>query len=73
MRLLMTVSILAVGMVGYGFGIAGSRQLGLSILLLVAWSLAIVLIIDIDRPQYGKVRLSPAPLEWTLQGFGPKP
>ncbi len=73
LRLLMTVSILAVGAVGYGFGVAGSRQFGLSVLLLAAWSLAIVLIIDIDRPQFGKVRVSPAPLEWTLQGFGPKP
>jgi len=71
MRLLMTVSILTVGVVGYGFGIAGSRQLGLSLLLLAAWALAIILIIDIDRPQYGKVRVSPAALEWTLQGFGP--
>jgi len=30
-----------------------------------------VLIIDIDRPQSGEVRIDPAPLVWTLQGFGP--
>lgn len=71
LRLLLTVSIFAVGAVGYGFGLVGSRQPGLSILLLGAWTLAIVLIIDIDRPQTGEVRIDPAPLVWTLQGFGP--
>jgi hypothetical protein len=71
LRLLMTVSILAVGAVGYGFGLVGSRQIGLSLLLLGAWAMAIILIVDIDRPQSGEVRIDPAPLVWTLQGFGP--
>lgn len=71
LRLLMVVSLVAVGSVGYGFGLVGSRQFGLSILLLVAWSMAIVLIIDIDRPQSGEVRIDASPLVWTLQGFGP--
>jgi hypothetical protein len=71
LRLLLTVSIFAVGAVGYGFGLVGTRQPGLSILLLGAWTLAIVLIIDVDRPQAGQVRVSPEPLVWTLQGFGP--
>ena len=70
-RLLVTVSVLAVGAVGYGFGLAGSRQFALSVLLLGTWTLAIALIIDIDRPQSGGVRIDPAPLVWTLQGFGP--
>ena len=71
LRLLLTVSVFAVGAVGYGFGLVDSRQPGLSVLLLGVWTLAIVLIIDIDRPQSGQVRISPAPLVWTLQGFGP--
>lgn len=71
LRLLLTVSIFAVGAVGYGFGLVGGRQPGLSILLLGAWTLAIVLIIDIDRPQSGQIRVSADPLVWTLQGFGP--
>lgn len=71
LRLLMTVSIFAVGAVGYGFGLVGSRQPVLSVLLLGVWTLAIVLIIDIDRPQTGEVRVDPSPLVWTLQGFGP--
>lgn len=71
LRLLLTVSLFAVGAVGYGFGLVGSRQPTLSILLLGVWTLAIVLILDIDRPQTGEVRIDPAPLVWTLQGFGP--
>jgi len=71
LRLLLTVSIFAVGAVGYGFGLVGSRQPGLSVMLLGVWTLAIVLIIDIDRPQSGEVRIDPAPLVWTLQGFSP--
>jgi hypothetical protein len=71
LRLLLTVSIFAVGAVGYGFGLVGSRQPALSVLLLGVWTLAIVLIIDIDQPQSGQVRINPAPLVWTLQGFGP--
>lgn len=71
LRLLLTVSIFAVGAVGYGFGLVGSRQPGLSVMLLGVWTLAIVLILDIDRPQSGEVRIDPAPLVWTLQGFGP--
>lgn len=70
-RLLLTVSILAVGAVGYGFGIAGTRQFAVSLMLLAAWTLAIVLIVDVDRPQAGEVRVTPAPLVWTLEGFGP--
>ena len=71
LRLLLTVSIFAVGAVGYGFGLVGSRQPGLSVMLLGVWTLAIVLIVDIDRPQTGEVRIDPGPLVWTLQGFGP--
>jgi hypothetical protein len=70
-RLLLTVSIFSVGAVGYGFGLVGIRQAALSVMLLGTWTLAIVLIIDIDRPQTGEVRIDPAPLVWTLQGFGP--
>jgi hypothetical protein len=29
-----------------------------------------VLIVDINRPRQGTVTISPAPIEWTIAGFG---
>lgn len=72
LRLLLWTSILAVGAMGYHFGSTGFRQLIMSTLLLVLWASALVLIVDINRPRQGTVTISPAPIEWTLQGFGPR-
>lgn len=72
LRLLLWTSIIAVGAMGYRFGVGGSRQLVMSTLLLMLWSSSIVLIVDINRPRQGSVTISHAPLEWTLQGFGPR-
>lgn len=72
-RLLLIVSVLAVGAMGYHFGLAGSGQMVISTLLLVVWTASIVLVADIDNPRAGQVRIDPAPLVWTLQGFGPAP
>lgn len=72
LRLLTVVAIVTIGAVGYGFGILGSRQIVMSILLLFLWTTAIMLIIDIDRPSSGAIRVGTTPLVWTLQGFGPE-
>lgn len=72
LRLLLWTSILAVGAMGYNFGVNGSRQAVMSSLLLVLWSSALVLIVDINRPRQGAVTVSPAPIAWTLEGFGPR-
>jgi hypothetical protein len=72
LRLLMWTSIIAVGAMGYHFGTTGMRQLVMSTLLLVLWASAIVLIVDINRPRQGTVIVSHAPLEWTLESFGPR-
>jgi hypothetical protein len=71
-RLLVLVSMLTMGAIGYGFGIVGSRQVVMSVLFLFIWTIAIVLIIDIDRPRSGAIRVGTTPLVWTLQGFGPE-
>lgn len=71
-RLLTLVALLTIGAVGYGFGVVGSRQVAMSTLLLLLWSTAIILIIDIDRPRSGAIRVGTTPLVWTLQGFGPE-
>jgi hypothetical protein len=42
----------------------------MSILFLFIWTIAIALIVDIDRPRSGGIRVGTTPLVWTLQGFG---
>lgn len=71
-RLLILVSMLTMGAIGYGFGMMGSRQVVMSVLFLFIWTIAIVLIVDIDRPRSGAIRVGTTPLVWTLQGFGPE-
>ncbi len=72
-RLLVLVSLLTMGAIGYGFGVAGGRQIVMSVLFLFIWTIAIALIVDIDRPRSGGIRVGTTPLVWTLQGFGPEP
>jgi hypothetical protein len=62
-------SVLAVGAMGYQMGATGSRQSILSVLSLLMWAGALVLIMDFDRARRGTIRVDPAPLVWTIQGF----
>ncbi len=71
-RLLVLVSMLTMGAIGYGFGIAGGRQIVMSVLFLFIWTISIALIVDIDRPRSGGIQVGTTPLVWTLQGFGPE-
>jgi hypothetical protein len=63
-------SLLAVGAMGYQLGATGSRQGVLSVLSLLMWAGALVLILDFDRARSGSIRVDPAPLIWTIEGFG---
>jgi hypothetical protein len=63
-------SLLAVGAMGYQLGATGIRQTVLSVLSLLMWAGAMVLIVDFDRARLGTIRVDPAPLVWTIQGFG---
>ncbi len=67
---LLAGSILAVGAMGYQLGSTGSRQAILSVLSLLMWAGALVLILDFDRARQGSIRVDPAPLVWTIEGFG---
>jgi hypothetical protein len=60
------------GAIGYGFGVVGGRQVVMSILFLFILTIAIALIVDIDRPRSGSIRVGTTPLVWALQGFGPE-
>jgi hypothetical protein len=37
------------------------------------WTGAMVLIIDLNRPRLGAIRVDPGPLLWTIQGFTAPP
>ena len=67
--MLMGGSMLAIGAMGYHLGSSGSRQVVLTWLLLVMWSGGMVLIADLNRPRVGAIRVDPAPLLWTIEGF----
>ncbi|WP_428533621.1 hypothetical protein [Rhodopila sp.] len=41
----------------------------LTSLLLVMWAGGMVLIADLNRSRVGEIRVDPAPLRWTVQGF----
>ena len=40
-------------------------------LLLVFWSGSMVLIVDLNNPTKGWIKVDPAPMVWTIEGFGP--
>jgi hypothetical protein len=67
--MLMGGSLLAIGAMGYHLGAQGSRQIVLTSLLLVMWAGGMVLIADLNRPRVGVIRVDPAPLRWTIEGF----
>jgi len=68
--LLLVGSILAVGAVGVQLGIGPQRHLVLCGLLMVMWTGGMLLIIDLNRPREGNIKVDASPLIWTLQGFG---
>lgn len=49
----------------------GRRRFLLSLLLIAMWAGAVVLIVDINRPGQGWVRVGAKPILWTVAGFGP--
>lgn len=66
---MLTGSLIAIGGMGYLLGATGNRQVALSTLSLLMWAGAMVLIIDFNRGRLGSIRVDPAPLVWTVQGF----
>jgi hypothetical protein len=67
--MLLCGALLAIGAMGYQFGLMGARQPVLVSLLLVMWTGGMVLVVDLNRPRFGATRVDPAPLIWTIQGF----
>lgn len=56
------VSLLAAMIVGYTFGLAGRRQIFSMGMLVLAITLVLIVIIDLDRPREGLIRVSQQPM-----------
>jgi hypothetical protein len=67
--MLLLGALLAMGAMGYQFGLAGARHPVLVSLLLAMWTGGMALIMDLNQPRLGSIRVDPAPLVWTIQGF----
>ncbi|WP_395697465.1 hypothetical protein [Methylocella sp.] len=65
--------MLALGALGFQFGLGGTRPLTLGALLLSMWVGAMVTIVDFNRPRIGFMRVDPSPLVWTIKGFSKAP
>ncbi len=53
-----TVSMLSTGVLGYHFGLAGSRNFTPTLILVLVFSAVLILIIDLDRPRQGMFSIS---------------
>ncbi|MFG1349318.1 hypothetical protein [Xanthobacter autotrophicus] len=67
--LLITMTLLSTGAVGYQLGLREKSQRMLVVLLMLMWTVVIVDILDLAAPRLGEFRTSAAPYEWTIQGF----
>jgi hypothetical protein len=59
---LLLVTVLAMGALGYDFGLQGSRRYKVSAVLAVTFAAVIVLIADLDRPTQGFLKVSQQPM-----------
>jgi len=57
-----TVALLAASLVGYSFGLAGKRQPYSMAVLSIAITIVLAVIIDLDRPRSGLIRVSQQPM-----------
>ena len=67
--LLLGMSVLTIGGIGYLFGLKGRRHPFASLMLIAMWAAAITTIADLSTPRIGAVRVDTQVYEWTLQGF----
>ncbi len=59
---LLLITLLAMGALGYDFGLSGSRRYKVTLVLALTFAAVIVLIADLDRPGEGMVRVSQQPM-----------
>jgi hypothetical protein len=66
-KLLLFFSLLAMGIMGYYFGICGVYHPALSGILFVALTFIILLIMALDRPRSGYIKPEQSPLTWLVE------
>jgi hypothetical protein len=74
--MLLLGSMVASGAVGFQLGLINTRETVLTWLLLLVWTGAMVMIVDLNRPRIGSLRVDTRALDWTISGFpapGPPP
>ena len=67
--LLIGLTLLGMGTLGYQLALRGARVLMLAALLTLTWTVVIVDIIDLAAARLGTLRTSVTAYQWTLQGF----
>ncbi len=68
--MLCVVTIFSMAALGYEFGLTGTRNWTVTILLVVTFTTVLVLIADLDRPQSGLLQVSQQPLLDLLDKIG---
>ena len=71
--LLLALSALAMGLMGYYFGASGVRYPLLSGVLFVAFTVTILLVMDLNRPRAGLISAEQSALMWTIEEMGQPP
>jgi hypothetical protein len=70
---LVAYNLLTAAMMGYALTGARARQRPATVVLFMLFALAIVLILDLDRPQRGTIRVDQTPMQQLVDGFAPLP
>ena len=71
--LLLGITVLSIGALGYQLALRGLALRLLSLLLIAMWTSVIVEILDLSAPRIGSLRASAAAYYWTIEGFQPAP
>ncbi len=67
--LLLGLTVLGMGVLGYQWALRERRVRMLAAVLALAWTVVIVVILDLAEPRAGNLRTSVAAYEWTIRGF----
>lgn len=71
--LLLGLSSIGMGVLGYQFGLTGRHHRVLCLLASALWTAVVVEIFDIGSPRLGSFRTDTHAYEWTIAGFGDIP